>query len=39
MATGNGDLYVDGKFVDPPVVEKATAIMERVNMIKARRAR
>lgn len=39
MATGNGDLYVDGKFVDPPVVEKATAIMERVNMIKARRVR
>lgn len=39
LATGNSDLYVDGKFVDPPVVEKARAIMEKVEKIKARKMR
>lgn len=31
--SGKGDIYVDGKFVDPPVVEKAMGIMNRMRMI------
>ena len=39
LATGNSDLYVDGKFVDPPVVEKARTILEKVKQIKAHKVR
>lgn len=35
--TGDGDIYIDGKFVDPPVVEKATTIMNKVKSIEMRR--
>lgn len=38
LKTGNSDLYVDGKFVDPPVVEKAQAIMNRVEQIRRKKA-
>lgn len=33
VRTGCSDVYVDGKYIDPPVVSKATLIMSRYNKI------
>lgn len=36
LETGNNDVYVDGCFVDPPVVDKAQAILKDMAVIEAR---
>lgn len=37
VAEGRSDVYVDGKFVDPPVVSKAEAIQERLRLIEEKK--
>ncbi len=34
VAAGNSDVYVDGKFVDPPVVLKAQSLLDMMEQIK-----
>lgn len=36
VESGSSDVYVDGKFVDPPVVAKADLILERLDRINNR---